>query len=233
MEIINVTAPIPIDELKKYFANKDTFFVIDYQLSEIKGQKLLTYLSNLDLPVDVVNFDNDFIKDYFHSPSLVSLPSIEMVATQILLEMKNLIETNAWTEFINDNKEILSVWKKKLDSLTLFNLYTVDDEETKNYIKSFPEDPTKDLEGINFVSLLKHEIFYLWYGEVEDSTLTYFSSYFNDYMFKGKNLFAFWATLANPMHVFTVSIASGEVDPKEYLGIREAALKEELNDPLI
>ena len=47
MNVIETTAPIKIEELKKYFADKETFYVIDYANSDLKGSKLLTYLSNL------------------------------------------------------------------------------------------------------------------------------------------------------------------------------------------
>jgi hypothetical protein len=50
MKIIETTAPVKIEELKKYFADKDTFYLIDYANSDLKGTKLLTYLSNLDIP---------------------------------------------------------------------------------------------------------------------------------------------------------------------------------------
>ena len=47
-------APIPLEDLKEYFANKELTFLIDYENSTLKGEKFLTYLSNLDVPCDVV-----------------------------------------------------------------------------------------------------------------------------------------------------------------------------------
>jgi len=51
--IVETTAPIAIEDLKKYFADKETFYLINYKDSELKGEKLLTYLSNLDVPADI------------------------------------------------------------------------------------------------------------------------------------------------------------------------------------
>ena len=64
--IIETKAPIAIDDLKKHFTDKDISFLIDYKKSDLKGEKLLTYLSNLDLPCDLKNIDNDLMKELFN-----------------------------------------------------------------------------------------------------------------------------------------------------------------------
>lgn len=226
MQVIETTAPISIEELKKYFANKETFFVIDYAASELKGQKLLTYISNLDLPVDVVNYDSEFVKEYFHSSALVNLNTMEMEAIEILFEYSKLIATENYTDFINDNKEILEVWKKKLDSLTLYNMYTVDVPEFKDYATSFPTNNLESLEGVNFISLLKHEVFFEWYKNIDESTLEFYNKYFNEYMFKGRNLYSYWANENNPMFLLTWGIASNIVNADEYVLAKEESIKE-------
>ena len=55
--IIETKAPIAIDDLKKHFTDENVEFLIDYDKSDLKGEKLLTYLSNLDLP----NGDSSFL----------------------------------------------------------------------------------------------------------------------------------------------------------------------------
>ena len=51
--IIETTAPIPFEELKKYFQNDKTRYIVDVENSELQGTKLLTYLGNLDIPIDI------------------------------------------------------------------------------------------------------------------------------------------------------------------------------------
>ena len=46
MNTIETIIPISMDNLKKYFVDKETFYSIDYENSELKGKKMLTYLSN-------------------------------------------------------------------------------------------------------------------------------------------------------------------------------------------
>lgn len=229
MEIINTTAPIAIEELKKYFVNKETFFVIDYENSDLKGQKLLTYLGNLDLPIDIVNFDLNLVQDYFLSTNLVSIPSLEEIAISILFEFKKISETNDYQEFIETNNEILELWKSKLDSLTLYNLYTIQTSDFQNYVESFPKNNTNDLKGINFISLLKNESFFEWFKIIDEDTLSFYETYFNDYMFKGKNLYTYWANENNPMFLLTRGIASGDVIGKDYFEAKTKSI-EELKD---
>ena len=58
MNIIETIVPISIDNLKKYFTDKNTSFIIDYNNSSLKGNKFLTYISNLDVPCDVILDDS-------------------------------------------------------------------------------------------------------------------------------------------------------------------------------
>lgn len=226
MNIVNTTAPIAIDELKKYFADKQTFFVVDYKESDLKGQKLLTYLSNLDLPVDLINIDDELLADYFHSSTLVSVPALEEAAIDILFEHKGIVKNSKYSDFVKKNSEVLDAWKSKLDSLTLYNLYTVSSDELKEYAQSFPVSEMNSLEGINFISLIKHESFFEWFKTVNDDELVFYKNYFDEYMFKGQNLFHYWANENNPMFLLTNGIASGAVKGEEYFNAKQKSLEE-------
>ena len=218
MQIIETTAPISIEELKKYFSNKDTFYIIDYSKSEMKGSKLLTYLSNLDLPVDIKEPDLELVKDYFNSISLVNINSLENIAINILLQYKGLVKEDNYKDFIEQNKEIVSRWSDILDSLSIYNLYTLKSDEFRNYAKSFPVDDTKDLKGVNFLSVLKHESFYLFYSKL-NSNIKFYTYYFDDYMFRGKNLFNFWNNKNNLLFLLTLAISQG--DGNNYLNAKK------------
>ena len=220
-EVIRTIAPLAVEDLKKYFVDKETKFIIDYENSTIKGDKLLTYLGNLDLPVDVENYTDELIEAYLHSKSVVNIPSLELNVIDLLLGykftfMKHAPDNNLFADFYKKNSDILDTWVSKLDSLTLYNMFILEDDSIKNYVTEFPEDNTNDLTGVNFVSILKHEEFYSWFDKTDDKTLKYYSKYFNDYMFKGKSLYTFWANDNNPMFLLTWGIASGKIKPTEY-----------------
>jgi hypothetical protein len=214
MPLIETTAPIELDELKLFFNDKETFYMIHYEESKLQGSKLLTYLGNLELPCDIgfttqEGFD-EMTQAYLHANFIVNIPILETRVIELLLEMKGITEL-VEKEFIDANLDILKIWAKKLDSLSLYNLYTIESPEFKDYVTSFPEDSTKELEGVNFVSLLKNERFFMFYGNVIEEHKTYYKSYFNEYMFKGNNLYSYWANENNPMFLLTHGIATGAI----------------------
>ena len=171
---VTVTAPLGIDDLQKYFSDDSINFIIDYENSELQGEKLLV---------------------------------------EVLLVRKNLsLEClGCYQDFINDNEEVIDIWIKKLDSLTLYNMYIIQDDEMKDWVLSYKEDDTDDIKGINFVSLLKHEDFYYYYNGLDEKNLTYYSKYFNEYMFNGKSLFDYWSYKKNPLFLLTWGVGAGEV----------------------
>ena len=199
--IIETKAPIDIDDLKKHFTDKDVSFLIDYKASDLKGEKLLTYLSNLDLPCDLKNADHDLLKDYFYTSSLVKCPALEEMTIEVLHQYKN-VDVNNY------------------DSLSLYNMYIVEDDKFKEYVETHPKDDTNDLEGVNFVSILHNTRFFEYYDKVEDKNLTFYTKYFKEYMFRGKNLFEYWANPNNPLFLITWDIARG--NGKEYIEARNA-----------
>jgi hypothetical protein len=211
MNIVETIAPIAIEDLKKYFEDKETFYVIDYEKSVLKGKQLLTYLGNLDIPCDVKDFDDEFVESYLHFDTIVNLPSLEELTISYLMMLKMDEEV--------PHRDILLNWEKRIDSLTLYNSYTVDHEQNihKDYVKTFPEDDTDSRVGINFISLLKHELFYTLFCTVKEENLTYYSKYFNDYMFKGKNLYHYWAIEQNPLFINTWAKTLDEETLKGFL----------------
>ena len=220
MNIIKTPAPIDIADLKKYFVDKETFFEIDYAASTIREEKLLVYISNLDLPCDIkVDNDDDaqeLVRCYLESNFLVTLPSLEQFTISLLLQHKG-IEEVVNPEMLTALGPQLDSWIQKLDSLPLFNMYCINDEELQEWVKSeHEENDTADLTGVNFVSILKYEDFYQFYEKI-DSTPTYYSKYFNEYMFKGNNLFSYWANENNPMFLLTNAIAQGQIDTQNYI----------------
>jgi len=213
--VIKTIAPIAIEDLKKYFLDKSITYNIDYTNSKIKGTKLLTYISNLDIPCDITfndkNEQEELLKEYLNSSVLCTIRSLEILTINLLLEYKEIITENSipYKNFITDNLEIIKQWESKLDSLTLYNMYIVNSPEMQEFAKGFPEDNNEELAGINFLSLLKHNSFYIYYSKIKESNLKFYKKYFNEYMFKGKNLYSYWANESNPLFLITFGISEG------------------------
>lgn len=231
MNIVETIAPISIDNLKKYFTDKTTFFVINYKDSTLKGTKLLTYLSNLDVPCDI-NFKGcskeecfDMLKDYLNTAMIVNISSLEQATINILHQVKELVPVHD-KEFIEQNKEILNKWVSKLESLSLYNMSIVKDDTFKEFVDSFEIDESNELIGVNFISLLKHKNFYSFYSNTDQKRLKFYSHYFNDYMFKGKNMYSYWANENNPLFLLTYGIAEGLVTGNSYNTAKQKTIEE-------
>lgn len=229
---IKTTAPISLENLKQYFTDKSTSYLVDYQNSKLQGQKLLTYIGNLDLNCDLEVSDildpgfQELLKIYFNSTTLVNIPALERSAMAVLFRFKGLSDLDTLDNFINENIEIVTAWVNKLDSLVLFNTWIIQDEGARAEVLSYPEDTTESVEGINWVSMLKHEDFYYFYTHVDFGSLRNYSKYFNDNLFKGRNLYSFWATEKNPMFIITWGILEQKINSKEWTTLLGQAQQE-------
>ena len=219
MRIIETKAPLELEQLKEYFTDKNVFYLINYEQSDLQGDMLLTYLSNLEIPCDIVVEQTpncmNLLKDYLNFKQIVSIPFLEHKTIDVLFQAKGFYEGND-KQFIEENKDIIQQWIEKLDSLSLYNMWIVNEETFKEFAESFPNDNSNDIAGINFVSLLKHEHFYTYYNAIEEKNLKFFNKYFEEYMFKGDNLYSYWANENNPMFLLNWAISSENLDVSAY-----------------
>lgn len=231
MNIVKTTAPISIENLKQYFTDKSTFYIIDYKNSTLKGAKLLTYLSNLDIPCDIDFADcneeecYDMLKTYMSFNMIVNIATLENLMIYLIKQYKNIVARSD-EKFLLDNENLFKEWISKLDSLTLYNMSIVNDDNFKEFANAFEKDDSQTTSGINFISLLKHQSFYETYGVIDKTQLKYYTHYFNDYMFKGKNMYSFWANGNNPMFLLTYGISEGLINPEDYNNAKRQTLEE-------
>lgn len=229
MSIIHTTAPIPMEELRKYFEDPSLIFQISYDDSTLEADRFLTYFGNLEVPCNVVYSDekrDELLASYFRSSQIVSIESLEREAIGVLLEYKGLTEHKENEKFIEANREIIERWVRVLDSLSLYNVYMVQTDRLRDWVETFPEDHTSSMEGVNFVSVLKYTDFFAFYTRIDKTNLTYFSAYFNEPIFKGNHLFEYWANENNPMFLLTAGIADGWITPEDYNKAAKATAQE-------
>ena len=222
MRPIETIAPISLDRLKEYFDDKEVIFLIKYSESNLKGEQLLTYLSNLEIPSDILFRDMNEIYEmlnvYLMFDRMVDIPILKNFTIQILLEYRGLVEKNHHSDFVKENKSLLDIWAERLDSLTLFNFYIVESPQLKSFVKSHGESEYDGNMGINFVQLLDEPLFYEFYQRIERKNLKYFPTYFNNNMFNGKTLYEYWANENNPLFLVNWGILTNwgqDINTKE------------------
>lgn len=231
--IKDTIAPIPIELLKEYFSDDSIIFNINYAESILKGEKLITYLSNLDVPCKLTGWDKvsssdklSFIKDYMNSKLIVKNYELELCVLKILYEASQL---EFFVEYQNediltkeeilsfckneDNKDTIDKWLTMLASCSLYALTTVPDiaEMVK---KEYEIIDDYDYCGVNFVQLFRHEVTQELL--TSDREVYYFDKQFNETMFKGANMYSYWNNDANSMAIITWGISSGDITYNEF-----------------
>lgn len=224
--VIETTVPIDIELIKRHFQEEGVVYLIDCENSQLPPAVLLTYLGNLSLPcqLKIGNQETLFglLQAYLHSPVLVNLPELAELALDALLHHKGLerLFDHDLSEFQEQNQDILDQWCSRVESLSLYALYCVKDvPEYQEYVRSFPEDTTDSMVGCNFVQLIQHPCFPLLLEQVDEDRLRFYSAYFDKYIFRGKNLFEYWAVPENTLYLITAGVAEGKFDTIEYLNL--------------
>lgn len=232
MNVKDTVAPIPIELLKEYFSDDSIVFKINYADSLLKGGKLITYLSNLDVPAILSGWDGvskedrfSLVKDYMNSKLIVNSVELEVCVLKILYEaseldfyvsydeIDNILSKAEVDEFCKENKDIIDKWLTILASCSLYAIYSVTElEETVTSEYEHVDD--YDYCGVNFVQLFKHEIAQLLM--TADRDVYYFEKQFNEPMFKGKNMFYYWESDANTLAIMSWGISTGKIKFDEF-----------------
>ena len=220
--IIETSAPIPINDLKRKF-KENVQFVVDYDKSTFKGDTFLTYLTNLNLNCRVTFSSKEsqleLLKSYLNSALLVKFGEMEDLAINLLLFCRgelNFLDFDP-ESFINENEEIIEQWLKRVLSLMVFALHI--NPSTKALVEQFEIDEDENLRGINFVQLIDHELFPNFFKSVEQRELSWNPMLFDKYCFAGKNLFHYFASKRNPLFIGLLAIA----EPDGVKKLEEAA----------
>lgn len=229
----NVSVPLKVETLKEFFENKELFFVVDYATSQIKGNMFLTYLSNLDLPceVDLSKASKqekfDMIKTYMETRNMNNSDVLKLTAAELMLRYKcvnygNLFANSLLTEeerveFIQQNLEIFYKWDHFLYSTLgyLIKMYPELNEKLK--VEDFPVINDPNYVGLNVVQLFGITGFAeLYFSSSLWTPFNYFKPQFEEYMFKGQNLYHYFSCEENTMVLLMASLFSGGIKVDEF-----------------
>jgi hypothetical protein len=235
-KIRETIAPLPIDAIKEYFHDKEITFLVDYENSKISDKIFLTYVSNLDIPLDIKlskSYPDEkvfaLLDAYMDVKSISNINSINMMMVHVLLRYigvdtsKALVNTYLTDEqvdkFISTRSEKIERWSHFLDSTMLYLIYSY--KELNDRIKveeSYPKIEDINYVGLNIVNLFSVPGFMTCYfGARPTPPMSFFTEQFTNYMFKGKNLFGYFNTEENIFIPVLTSLVQQTIamDPKE------------------
>lgn len=226
----NVTVPLEISQIKEYFENKELFFLISYTDSKIKGNMFLTYISNLDLPCEIIltgaSKEDRFelLKFYMETRNLNLSATLKYGAAQLLLERKGIDATMMFenpvlsreecAEFIKNNEELVSRWNTFFSSMMIYFLTSIQEvEEEYSFKTQFKVVDDPHFVGSNVVQLFSVPMFLeMFLSKPADCELVYLKPQFEEYMYRGKNLFHYFYCPENTLLLLFNEMLSGNTN---------------------
>lgn len=234
-KVIETAVPIPVATLREIVGDPEVALRVNLTESKerVKPLQALIYLSNLELPVDVT-FDGEdaleVLDAYINLPTLLKCRRLETMLLEVMLQIKGIAVCNWVTDnWIKERIGILGKWLSLIDSMSLYMMTVVQDDKFQSATADFPVDDSSDTKGINFVHLFDNPLFPIAMEVVDDGLVRNYTKYFNDYMFKSKNLYSYWAIPENDLHLLLMTMVDDEVlSNEEFTQLVDVMKKEEV-----
>jgi hypothetical protein len=237
-DIRETAVPIPTDLIREFFTNKGIYYLVDYQKSRLKGSNFLTYLTNLNVPTDVIFGDrmeydeySELMQAYLNQRSVITCPLLHVMAAELLLFAKGFPRelTPYMTptpldsylfRFVDENKEQINRWLHFIDSTQVFALSAIKRlNEHYKPAEIFPVVDDKEYVGSNIAQLYRIPEFIAYYFSMEDKgikyELSYFKPQFEEYMFKNERLALYFRSPHNFAAMMFEHVATGSFKGSE------------------
>lgn len=194
-KIVNTTLPLGPRDFKRLIEDKETVFSIAFSKSLLKTHKAnIAFLANANVPA-IIDFEDEgltpeylaeFITEWMSNINILDISPITNIVAKILLSTLNIkndiavpkmVTDEFITEFIKNNSDLIARWVEFLDSVFLVYMEVFrgkTSEETENY----------QYDGFS-------EYYYTSLKEVTNDPY-YYKHQFEDYMFKGQRLAAYF-----------------------------------------
>jgi len=203
----------PLDMIE-FFKNKDKIFIIDYEKSKetMSPKSILIYLSNLQITCDFDSVDAELVSEYLYLKDLCNIEELDLFVANLCYFNKYgkpFYDTKSFSEcgkeVLEKNYEIINFFGQLFESSSLFMLSKEFPEYEQNEEGDIP-----DKVGFCFLNLYKIPDFLVAYLEKMKplENQLYFSEFFDDdnYMFKGQNLFSYFAIQDNMFYQYLVNL---------------------------
>ena len=214
-KVISCTVPIEINKLQEYFNDKEYRFEINYNNSSLQKKEFLTYLSNLEIPSDLISpiqlsyeIKSSLLYEYMVFPAITLISTLNLAVSSIIFRAKGYDLKDAYPNpyfseeeadlFIEENNELIQKWITFLDSCTIYAQKSIPELNEMDFLTGGIETiEDRNYIGHNVVNLFSLDFFFHNYYSKELGTLYYFKYQFDDRMFKGLDLNYYFFTKHN------------------------------------
>jgi len=205
--------PLSPEDMVEFFKDKERRYTIDYRgsLENLQSPKfLLTYIANLGIRCDMNECPDELMAEYMILKEQAPVRNLCIAHGNILSmgkhgemweDVDELFDVERTVAFIQNHPDLVLMQMAFLNSLPLFTLTRMDlepdsGEGEPNIREHLPEgvvetDAAYEELGFTLLDLIMKEDFLLYYlhdnPPMEDQI--YFTRYFEEYMFGGRNLF--------------------------------------------
>lgn len=230
-----ITLPLEVEQIKEFIENKELFFLVEYSDCKLRGASLHTYVGNLELPCDIT-FTNvskedrfELVKSYMESRSLNPANALRLTVAHLLLQYKGFSDSESFLvnpvlskdeccEFLEVNSELMERWDTFVSSTMLYQLTSIQTlEETYSFKDLFMTIDDPRYIGTNVVNLFSIPSFMeLFFSIPCRSSLYYFKPQFEEYMFRGSNLFNYFCCEENTLILVFNEMLAGRL-PADFL----------------
>jgi len=214
-KVISCTVPIEINKLQEYFNDKEYRFEINYNNSSLQKKEFLTYLSNLEIPSDLISpiqlsyeIKSSLLYEYMVFPAITLISTLNLAVSSIIFRAKGYDLKDAYPNpyfseeeadfFIEQNNELIQKWITFLDSCTIYAQKSIPELNEMDFLTGGIETiEDRNYIGHNIVNLFSLDFFFHNYYSKELGTLYYFKYQFDDRIFGGKDLNYYFFTKHN------------------------------------
>jgi hypothetical protein len=239
-EVVFSKVPFTLDEMKDYFVNRNKFFIVSYKNSELKGNRFLSYLANLEIPfeIDISDCSNEekseLILEFMKSRNIVKISSLSLMVAEIILVARGskgvLLSNGSFftevekIEFAQKHKELIHTWITFISSTSIYMLTTLKAvDEVYNFKQGYKEVLDAHYLGQNVIQLFSVPAFMeIYFSLPQDVEMFYFKHQFEDYMFKGQSLYYYFNTTENIPFVIFQGLMSGDILPSDLNTLRDS-----------
>ena len=229
------TIPFSTTEMVEFFENSEEFFHLDYNESKLKKDLFVTYIANMKIKCDLVNYQSmpyedkkELLAAFISHMYLVDVNVLRDALVSVLMYTrieKNLFDfftEEEMKQFITDKKEDVDVMSNFFDSMLLM-IPTVSTEFKKDIFDKLIENKeieiVKDVDaiGLNVFGLIDYPDFIDMFigAAIEEPVMKYYEKPIENFLYKNQKFAQLILNSKKPSFLISVFNLLSSTDEEE------------------